>query len=377
MRKRFHLEVTGKCNLRCRYCYNSAFSTPEQLDNELTLEEQLMLISQASTMGCNKFIWSGGEPFIYDHIFDLIEACPKTSHVSVITNASHLGDSIIERLDSIEQFKELKISWDGFSAHDSVRLGSSHQQVYDAIRSARSHAPRLNIIINTMMSKYSAGEIGRLYGTLKDLGVHHWRIDMPFNSGRCTENADIMDISFEQIVLTYRDLLTQYFADGKPMILEVFNVYKSMMGTDAYYDFDSNVHPCAYYDNTIVMRPNGDLTYCPSLGFPLANWRDGKDLAETERLANLHPYHDLLLSDIGACLNCRYMKLCGGGCRADAITWGSRLTGCDPFNCSMMPYIERHIIPILPPVEQAMYRYYIDPSKNNPRSYVKASDIDV
>ena len=31
--------VSGKCNLRCQYCYNSKFNEKEEVNNELNLDE--------------------------------------------------------------------------------------------------------------------------------------------------------------------------------------------------------------------------------------------------------------------------------------------------------------------------------------------------
>jgi radical SAM protein with 4Fe4S-binding SPASM domain len=377
-KRRFHLEVTGRCNLHCRYCYNADFSSPEQVVGELSFEEQIMLIEQAAAMGCNKFVFSGGEPFAYERIFDLFEACPETSYVSVLTNASLLDEAGIRRLEAIPQFRELKISLDGLSAHDLVRTGGSSAQVQEVIRNARTHASRLNIIVNTIVNRYSIAELCQLYETLKELGVHHWRIDMPFNAGRFVENEDLMDLTFREIAAVYRELLVRYFADGKPLLLEIFNVYKSMVDTSNYYDIDVNEHPCAYYNNTITVRPNGDLTYCPSLFQALANWREvGRDLSLADAELCRHSYCRLTIHDIAECRNCRYLKLCGGGCRADAVTWGHGQTGPDPINCSMLPLIEELVVPILPEAEQAMYRHYIDPSGQVPHPYDNFKEIAI
>jgi len=73
--KSLHLEITGRCNLRCIYCYNSKFNTEEKIREEMNTEDIKRLIDEASKMGCNKFTFSGGEPFLRKDIFEIIEYC--------------------------------------------------------------------------------------------------------------------------------------------------------------------------------------------------------------------------------------------------------------------------------------------------------------
>lgn len=367
-KRRLHLEVTGKCNLACAYCYNSAFNNLDSIKTEMSFAEQVMLIEQAVDIGCTSFCFSGGEPFLNPRMIDLIGACPESSRVSVITNASFLDSDAISRLGEIQQFRELKISLDGFHSHDGVRKGSSHHQILDTIGLVMEHIPQCKIIINTMVNKYSIDELVMLYEHLKLLKLKHWRIDMPFNSGRCIENsADFMDVTFRKIILVYKELLARYLKDSKPLILEIFNVYKSQIDPDGYYLFNDDVHPCAYYNDTVTVRPNGDLTYCPSLASPVSNWRMTRNLELSLKSAIQHSYFSLSLRELSGCNMCRYFKICGGGCRADAITWAGGEHSPDPISCSIMPLIEEHIVPILPSAESKMYEKLIDPSKNMPR----------
>ena len=234
----------------------------------------------------------------------------------------------------------------------------------------------MNIIINTMINKYSITELLDLYEKLKELGIKHWRIDMPFNSGRYQENRDdLSDIDFEIIIKKYQELLKSYFKDNKPMILEIFNVYKSQIKLEEYHDFDLDVHPCSYYNNTVTVRPNGDLTFCPSLGFKLANWRETHDLTKAIEKTEKHKYMNVKIRNIKECVNCRYLKLCGGGCRADAVSWLDNENEVDPISCSIMPLIEKYIVPVLPEEDGIIYGKLIDKEKEYPRQFKNSLEI--
>ena len=376
MKKRFHIEITGKCNIRCKYCYNSKFNAVEEVSNQLTIDEIEQLIKQAADMGCTTYIFSGGEPFVRQDIDKIISFCPEDSKVSAITNCMLINEEVLDKISKYPQFKELKISWDGFNSHNSIRVGSDYNKIINNIKLIHEKLPDCNIIINTIINKYSITELLDLYEKLKELGIKHWRIDMPFNSGRYEENRDdLSEVDFEDIILTYRDLLKKYFEDGKPMILEIFNVYKSQIKLVDYHDFDLDAHPCAYYNNTITVRPNADLTFCPSLGFKIANWRDTHSLEEAVKTAEQHEYMNVKIRNIDQCVNCRYLKLCGGGCRADAVSWLNNENEVDPVSCSIMPLIEKHIVPLFDEEDAQIYRKLIDKNKDYPTQYKNSLDI--
>lgn len=373
---RFHIEITGKCNLGCKYCYNSKFNEKDNVENELSTDEIERLIKQAAEIGCKTYIFSGGEPFMNKDIERIIACCPDDSKVSAITNCMLIDDNIINMLKKYPKFKELKISWDGFESQNKIRVGSDYKTIISNIIKIKEQLPDMNIIVNTMINKYSLEELLDLYEKLKELGIKHWRIDMPFNSGRYQENRNnLSDIDFRVIIEKYRDLLQKYFADNKPMILEIFNVYKSQIKIEDYHDFDLNVHPCSYYNNTVTVRPNGDITFCPSLGFKLTNWRETGDLKTAIEETEKHKYMNVKIKNIKECVNCRYLKLCGGGCRADAVSWLENENAVDPISCSIMPLIEEIIVPVLPKEDGILYKKLIDDTKDFPKQFDNAIDI--
>lgn len=76
--KDIRIEVTGRCNLRCVHCHAADRSAPEVVSRELTTQEILKIISEASEMGIDEFELIGGEPFMHPKIFRIIDACKGT-----------------------------------------------------------------------------------------------------------------------------------------------------------------------------------------------------------------------------------------------------------------------------------------------------------
>ena len=81
------------------------------------------------------------------------------------------------------------------------------------------------------------------------------------------------------------------------------------------------------------------------------------------------------IRNIDQCVNCRYLKLCGGGCRADAVSWLNNENEVDPVSCSIMPLIENHIVPLFDEEDAQIYRKLIDKDKEYPIQYKNSLDI--
>ncbi|WP_420094255.1 SPASM domain-containing protein [Paenibacillus faecalis] len=46
------------------------------------------------------------------------------------------------------------------------------------------------------------------------------------------------------------------------------------------------------------------------------------------------------------CANCKYLKICGTGCRANAFESFGDIYRKDPLNCEVLPLFEKHISPL-------------------------------
>ena len=54
------------------------------------------------------------------------------------------------------------------------------------------------------------------------------------------------------------------------------------------------------------------------------------------------------IADLEICADCRYSRLCGGGCRSNALLSYGRITAPDPRACVAMQMLEDEILPELP-----------------------------
>src|SRR4030042_667745 len=75
--------VTRRCNLKCLHCYAQAgaLAAPD----ELSREEGLGLLRDLQTFGVPVVLFSGGEPLMLPHLFDLVEQAVALGMRAVIS----------------------------------------------------------------------------------------------------------------------------------------------------------------------------------------------------------------------------------------------------------------------------------------------------
>lgn len=354
----FHFEITGNCNLNCVYCYNSDCRKPENIKKELTLNEIKRLVKETKRYGTGQYTLSGGEVFVRKDFREIINEM-KGCSVSILTNGKLLTNNLIKELKNYPQIKEFKLSWDGFNSHNKLRLGSDWKQLEKTVKELKKN--KYKVVINTVVLKLNQKEIYKLYRRIKSLGVDRWRVDMPFLSGRYAKNIkNYSPPDPAYFTKIFRKIILDNDKSKRKIILEVFNLYKSQFTPGNTVIFDTDVHPCEYKRELLCMKPNGDVIFCPSLNFPLANYRKEKKLINCFKKEEQHPFFKLKIKDLKECIGCRYLRLCGGGCRANAIYQFNDYCGRDTTACATFTQWEKNILPILKRSHQRYFKKLID-----------------
>ncbi len=107
------IEITEKCNLRCRYCYG-AFAPDKS--TSLSYEETSNLFKVLKERNVKTLELTGGEPSVnpdFDKILD--EACKQFEMVTIMTNAVVLRPSTLQIYKKHRDKVGFSISIDGFS----------------------------------------------------------------------------------------------------------------------------------------------------------------------------------------------------------------------------------------------------------------------
>lgn len=378
-----HIEVTGRCHLRCRYCYNSAYNTFPHIQNELSTEEICSLIEEAKHLGYQEFSISGGEPFLKEGITVILDACAN-SCVTIFTSASLPERSWIQTVVNSPQIRTLRVSLDGLFTNDKVRVGSHWSSVLSNLQKIKA-ARQINLEINSMITAVNINELVPLYCALKLIKPDRWNLDIPTFTGKAQDpkSKGLFNLSFQDLISAFGHLLQIYLIE-RPFRLSIRYVYDSFISTESLGQFfhgkglsgilfPPNVHPCIF-ERITAIRPSGDITRCPSHNEILSNVRVSGSLEKAIDISEQHEFMTYRLSDLSECMECRYVSFCGGGCRANARYLRGADLYPDPIACTLVSLAERHIWHLLPTTERNIYQQFT--KKDGRRPVVRRNLLD-
>ena len=114
-----YVELTKKCNLCCKHCYNSS----GQNSAELNMNVMKNIVEQMRYDNVKSIALSGGEPLLYDGIFELLNLCEQYGiNTNLITNGTLINDDIALRFSRFERLR-IQISLDGVEATHDINRG--------------------------------------------------------------------------------------------------------------------------------------------------------------------------------------------------------------------------------------------------------------
>lgn len=91
------LNLTRRCNLSCPYC--KIINQPKK---ELTVKDWKMIIKKFVDNKHEHFIFTGGEPLLYEGVYELISYTSKYAATSLITNTSLLTEETFTQLKDLD-----------------------------------------------------------------------------------------------------------------------------------------------------------------------------------------------------------------------------------------------------------------------------------
>lgn len=150
--------ITGRCNLRCKYCDASRYKS-----NELTLKKSLSLIEQMAKAGTHWLHFTGGEPLLYPFIGELLI---EARRLDIFTTVGTNGVLVPEKLKELSYAGALNISLDGRTkAHEITRGRGSFASAMAAAESAFANKIPLRFSCVLTKSNLNAEDLDFLFET--------------------------------------------------------------------------------------------------------------------------------------------------------------------------------------------------------------------
>jgi radical SAM protein with 4Fe4S-binding SPASM domain len=169
------IELTLRCNLRCKHCYNFDRDRPldpDQVARELTPPEIIQLIDDLATAGGLEISFSGGEALLHPHLEDFVRHARKHLFaVRIKSNGMLMQATRAERLAEAGVYA-VDISLYGASALTHERLTAkvgSFDLTLAGIKAARDAGMRVST--SFCITRGNVDEIPEMIKLAEELGV--------------------------------------------------------------------------------------------------------------------------------------------------------------------------------------------------------------
>lgn len=175
------LQITDKCNLRCRHCYIG-----DTGDHELSTALVKNVLAEFEELQGLRVLITGGEPLLHSCFDEINRMLPEFFIRKILfTNGLVLNENILKKLN----VHEIQVSIDGLEdAHDSLRGKNSYTRTLDAVKHALDYG--FDVSVSTMIHAKNLADFPEMENILKGLGIKEWTVDIPCTAGRFAANKD-------------------------------------------------------------------------------------------------------------------------------------------------------------------------------------------
>ena len=344
--------LTGKCNYRCRHCFQSA---PEGVLGAPTREQLFDLIAQFKKNGIRLVSLTGGEPLIRRDFFDIVDELIRSGiRISTIySNGALITEEWLDRLDERKIHPSFQISFDGVGYHDWMRgVPGAEVRAREAIRllTARGYIATCAMCL----CRENIGSVRETVKTLAEDGCRSIKLQRAIPQGEWCDQTEHY-LTVDETMQTYLDYLRQFVEDGCPMDiqLEGLAAYHRKDGfsliCDKHLDAEkaTRISPCGVINKSLYVGPNGAVTPCMSMcGAKVESRFPNVFETPLETILTESSYTqitgkriDAVIGHVEECRECEYRYRCCGGCRAQATGQDSAdYFGKDPVACDMFKH---------------------------------------
>jgi len=301
-----YTEITNRCNLNCVTCYNS--SGRNLRTQEMSIDRIESVLQLFSRYGANRFLFSGGEPSLHTHFYDLLQLIDRYPQYNYgfVTNGTVHHEDWIRFLNSHENIT-VQVSLDGASEETNSRTRGPNNFERAVNFVSKLHLRAQKPLLKMVVSQNNINDVEAFYRLAVSLGCVP-EFAFIYKSGNGAENWECKLLSAQQklsVLRTVRSLNREYDLDA----------YLPMCTVRCPYTGGSE-------HMSICIKTSGAIQPCQSLyseDFSIGNVFDFDEqdfLRRVDRIINIAK--ERLNCDYG-CKKCLLQTSCGKGCLAGAV----------------------------------------------------------
>lgn len=316
-----YIEITNKCNLNCRHCYNS--SGTNKYVREISFDSLTRLFEEFSAFNVKSITLSGGEPLLHSEFNRILELITNHKNIKfvIITNATIMNKHLIRLCKTLENI-HIQISLDGADEDSNapIRGRGSFQLSLNTIKALAEGINKPNV--KMVISKLNKDTIDDFTSLAVGLGAapSFSFVEKMGNSLDSWDNIALDDGEKIEVLKTIMALKEKYHLDCElPLSTTGCPLVDESIPLRVLIKPDGSIHPCQQlYNERFCIGSIYDLNY------EYINHRMNliRDLAQKRK------------ETIFNCHRCINRSKCGKGCMAEAFNLFGDCLALDG-NCKM------------------------------------------
>jgi radical SAM protein with 4Fe4S-binding SPASM domain len=305
------VEITKRCNLRCRHCYLAAGA---QAKDELTFDEIQGLISAAKQLGASFVNLSGGEPLLRDDCFPLLKHAAELGLQCIIgTNGVTVSPEVARRLAELPVIVQVSLDGASSATHDAVRGQGMFRRTLQGLDNLLQAGLAKQVTLSFTPMACNVDEASAVIHLALEKGIKGVVFTSLLPAGNAQTNWDDLKLSSERTLQLWEFIFAKarelagrlaILHEGLSISLDGPGVSKALcsIGTNLRVDPEGNVYPCQ--------------CFCEGQDYRLGNIRE-----QTLEKIVLGPHLQQAkqncyqrIERIVQCRECVWRHFCGAGC---------------------------------------------------------------
>lgn len=198
-------QITNECNLACLHCIEES-GPGKAFRDELDRDQVFGVIDQLMDNEVPYLSFSGGEPMLHPHFFEMVErVTAKGSQLKIETNGHYLTPDNCRRLKDLG-VKAVQVSLDGASSatFGRMRVRGEFDKTIDGVRNlAQAGVP---IEVNFSPASFNVHEAGRVVDLAFELGAFSFYSGKTMFTGNAVKAWRHLALSDEEYAQFFRTL---------------------------------------------------------------------------------------------------------------------------------------------------------------------------
>lgn len=341
------IAITGRCNLRCRYCF---YADEMAARSDFSTERWLSFFRELGRLAVQRVCLTGGEPFTRPDLWDLLDGLiANRMRYQILSNGTLITEQVLAHFEVGKRRLRLdfiQISIDGSRAevHNRSRPDSFER----ALRGLRLLVEAgLPATVRVTLNRYNVDDLENIaHLLLEEVGLPAFSTDEVNPCGlvaRQGEELLLTPVQRRQAMEVLTRLAERY--DGRitatsgPLALarNFREMEEARAGGKGGLPGGGALSSCGGCFSRLAVHHDGTIVPCHQLGtLPLG----AAGVDDLQRVWLEHPLLQALrrrrsipLESLESCRNCPYRNFCRGGCPAGALFLTGRLDERNPRQC--------------------------------------------